>query len=297
MGIICNAVFEGGGVRGVGLAGAVAALEDGGVKFAEVAGTSVGAMVAALLAAGYSGAELRAEIENLDFKQFKSTGGAMGLAKTILNINRELGIYESAYFENYLSKLLLKKGVTTFADLKKPLKITAVDTTDNKLLILPDDLAHFGIDPRTFSVARAVRMSISIPLFFKPCSLRDAGNREHLIVDGGVLSNNPAFLLENGKYPLVNFRFENLSKDKNAEKEPRPGVFEYVRNLIGMVLDDSDSVRNKGGEQIIYVNTAVTVGGRTKSIKSVNFDITRAESDALYKNGYSAGQSFLSAGF
>ena len=50
-----NGVFEGGGVKGIALAGAVSAANEQGYTFHEVAGTSSGAIVAALLAAGYRG--------------------------------------------------------------------------------------------------------------------------------------------------------------------------------------------------------------------------------------------------
>ena len=52
-------VFEGGGVKGIGLAGALATLEERGYRPQNVAGTSAGSISAALLAAGYSAAELR----------------------------------------------------------------------------------------------------------------------------------------------------------------------------------------------------------------------------------------------
>ena len=52
-------VFKNGGIRGLGLAGAVAAVMDAGYRFTRVAGTSAGALVAALVAAGYQSADLR----------------------------------------------------------------------------------------------------------------------------------------------------------------------------------------------------------------------------------------------
>jgi predicted acylesterase/phospholipase RssA len=45
-------VFEGGGVRGVALAGAAAAALDHGFRFARAVGTSAGALVGSLVAAG-----------------------------------------------------------------------------------------------------------------------------------------------------------------------------------------------------------------------------------------------------
>ena len=49
-----DAVFEGGGVKGIGLVGAVAVAEEKGYHWVNVAGTSAGAIVATLLAAGYT---------------------------------------------------------------------------------------------------------------------------------------------------------------------------------------------------------------------------------------------------
>lgn len=56
--LCADAVFEGGGVKGIGLVGAVAAAEEKGYRWMNVAGTSAGAIVASLLAAGYTGIEL-----------------------------------------------------------------------------------------------------------------------------------------------------------------------------------------------------------------------------------------------
>ena len=55
---LCDAVFMGGGVRGIALAGAVKGFNAAGYEFRRVAGTSAGAIIAALIAAGYKGDEL-----------------------------------------------------------------------------------------------------------------------------------------------------------------------------------------------------------------------------------------------
>ena len=58
----CDAVFEGGGVRGIGLVGAVYQMERSGYTFGNVAGSSAGAIIASLLAAGYTGEEIYEEM-------------------------------------------------------------------------------------------------------------------------------------------------------------------------------------------------------------------------------------------
>ena len=64
-------VFEGGGVKGIGLAGALSMLEEREYRPQNIAGTSAGAITAALLAAGYSADELREIIVTLDYRQFQ----------------------------------------------------------------------------------------------------------------------------------------------------------------------------------------------------------------------------------
>ena len=48
-----DAVFEGGGVRGIAFLGAIQAMEEENVRWQRLAGTSAGAVIAALLASGF----------------------------------------------------------------------------------------------------------------------------------------------------------------------------------------------------------------------------------------------------
>ena len=59
------------------------------------------------------------------------------------------------------------------------------------MLVLPGDAAQLGIDPDELEIATAVRMSMSIPVFFKPVTMDG-----HEIVDGGLLSNFPIWLFD-----------------------------------------------------------------------------------------------------
>ncbi len=71
MALKADAVFEGGGVKGIGLVGAVSEIEKEGYVFENLAGTSVGAIVSSLLTVGYSAAEIKKELEQLDYNDFK----------------------------------------------------------------------------------------------------------------------------------------------------------------------------------------------------------------------------------
>src|SRR5688572_29641150 len=67
----CIGVFQGGGCRAAAFGGAYSAAFDLGVRFIEVAGTSAGAIVAALLAAGASPKYLLEQLGLLDFRALR----------------------------------------------------------------------------------------------------------------------------------------------------------------------------------------------------------------------------------
>lgn len=70
------AVLDGGGVKGAALVGALAAAESRGFEFKAYAGTSAGAIVAALSAAGYTPAELEdLMVRKMDFTDLLDDGG------------------------------------------------------------------------------------------------------------------------------------------------------------------------------------------------------------------------------
>jgi len=65
--------------------------------------------------------------------------------------------------------------------------------------VLPRDAQeHLGLDPDELEIAAAVRMSMSIPIFFDPVVYHDPRNPhdQRLIVDGGLLSNFPVWLFD-----------------------------------------------------------------------------------------------------
>ena len=105
---VCDGVFEGGGVRGIGHVGAVFELERQGYSFDRVAGSSAGAIVAALLAVGYSGVEIRREMENTDYLKFKEKDlwDYLGAAGMIVSLLLKYGVYATNAFELWLNRLL-----------------------------------------------------------------------------------------------------------------------------------------------------------------------------------------------
>lgn len=295
----CNAVFEGGGVRGIGFAGAIASMEAAGYKFQNVVGSSAGAIAAALIAAGYTGEEIKTELNNVDYKKFheKSRLG------DCINLLRNYGIYKTNYFEKWFKGLLQKKGKNVFGDLNGQLQVTASDLTDRKILILPRDLEQFGIDPDTFSIAAAVKMSMSIPLYFDACRLTDKEENVHVIVDGGLLSNYPIWILDDGspntKIPTFGFKFNSdATTDKFSEPMEINSLIDYGKAVVSTMLLAGDNYHISVSKGDLQRSIIIPIGvadkkGKTKYITATDFNLTREESDMLYANGYHSASSFL----
>jgi NTE family protein len=297
-----DGVFEGGGVKGIGLVGALDYLEGQGYQPVNLAGTSAGAIVAALRAAGYAPAELKTIIAGLDFRKFEDTSmiGRIPIAGPIINVLDRLGIYKGDYFLELMRGLLRKKGVTTFKDLVIPetaddpkyryrLRVVASDITKGCMLVLPQDLANYGIGPDDFEVALAVRMSMSIPVFFRPVKFKSGEGKQHTVVDGGVLSNFPVELFDSAgepAWPTFGFRLTQPGPPP-MERYQISGPVSMLAALFGTMMEAHDAR---------YIETHNFVRSITidpKGVATTQFDLGDAQKGALYQSGRDSAKDFL----
>ncbi|GIP58057.1 phospholipase [Paenibacillus woosongensis] len=301
--MLINGVFEGGGVKGISLAGAVRAAERYGAVFHRVAGTSSGSIVAALISAGYSAEEMKDVIMGTSFLEFlkRSRIFNVRLVGPALRVLLKKGLYSGESLENWIRMLLKDKGIRTFGDLPKgKLTIIASDITSGRILILPDDLQKLGITPHKFEVARAVRMSCSIPYFFDPVLLRlpprlstgkPFADQFLHIVDGGLLSNFPLWLFDDDSckprekmIPTVGFQM--VGKNSNQPHMIR-GPFTMLQALVETMLSAHDE------RYIEQSNRYRTIKIPTLGIGTTQFDISKEESLLLYESGLQSGNLFF----
>jgi NTE family protein len=308
-------VLEGGGVKGNALVGALSVLEERGFQSQNVAGASAGAIVAVLHAAGYAAHELRDLIKDLDFNRFrdKSWVDRIPLVGSPLSILTDLGIYEGEQLLEYIGELLEDKGVRTYADLirdadeeearyRYKAQIIASDITGRQLLVLPKDAPKLGVDnPDEFNVALSVRMSLSIPIFFEPVKFNNAKTgQDHLIVDGGLLSNFPVWLFDTDgepEWPTFGLRLvepdprTTTLAERLAPPEHAPGkleaVIDYFKSLVDTVLEAHDRL------YIERADFARTIPIDTLGVRTTDFDLTSEMALALYESGRTAAEQFL----
>ncbi len=278
-----DAFFEGGGILGVSFIGAYKALTERGIWIEKAVGISSGSFVAALVICGYTANEL-IEMLNTNFTIFKqktiiSEKNYLGKPLSIL---LKKGIYDSQAIEDFVDKALQKKGVQYFNDVtyngESNLKIIAKDFTNKRLLLLPNDLPQYDHDPGCFKIAKAVRMSCSIPFYYIPYILKSR-NKINYIVDGGIIKDiSTSIINNNNKLTKLTLRFK--IKDK------RKKWFDKINssNNIDCAND------NREYERLITIF-------HDGKIKPTSFDLNREQIIYLYNQGYKATIKFINDEF
>ena len=311
-------VLSGGGVKGVGLVGAVVGLLDAGYVPQRVSGTSAGSIVGAIVAAAahtgtMTGAQVKELALGLDYRKFLDPGPVerVPLLGPSLALLRGSGIYRGDYAHEWVRAQLADLGVSTFGDLavdddelppeqRYRLVVTVADVTTGQLVRLPWDYDRvYGLDPDEQPVADAVRASMSIPFFFRPVQLTSAAGLTSTLVDGGLLSNFPIDSLDrtDGKRPRwPSFGITLLPNLPDGNDKVIPPL--AALRLLGAphLLEDVITTMVVGRDQA-YLNQpwvdARAIRVDATDVGFLDFDITDAEVQAQYRKGHAAAERFL----
>ena len=304
-------MLEGGGVKGIGLAGAVTALSGAGYAFPRVAGSSAGAVVACLVAAlqvaGEPVERLADVVRTVDYRRLRDRGvlGRVPLVGRALALLVHDGLYEGRYLEDFLTGALGDLGVRTFADLRIPdddpaaeglaperrsrLVVTVSDLSRSRLARLPWDLPEYGADD--LPVARAVRASAAIPFFFRPVR-QPTPTGPATWVDGALLSNFPVELFDrtdsaDPRWPTFGVRL--------TTRPPTTPVTRPVEGPLSVGLAALDTLLTDQGSAYLEDPCTVerTVFVPTDGVSVVDFGIDAATIERLHAAGLEAGEDFL----
>ncbi|MXZ81621.1 MAG: patatin-like phospholipase family protein [Gammaproteobacteria bacterium] len=296
--------FQGGGIKSIAFIGAYRAALERGVNFSEVAGTSAGAIIAALIGAGATPDLLCEKAHTMDYAALlappsKGIGfkpDVYSLLATPFQVFRSSplncivkfsrivkygGAYSSQRIEESINELLqevlhIHQRTVRFKDLQIPTTIVAADITNGRKKVwssvrTPDD-----------SVAYAVRCSCSIPGFFQPVT-------EGIVryVDGGILSSLPAFVYANDSFlsrqdRILAFRFAG---DLSEGVESRIELFERV---IDTVVDGAVDIQRN------LIQGVYEVGIVVDSIRSTDFHALNSQRiKSLIDQGYKSTAKFF----
>ena len=308
-------VLEGGGMKGIGLGGAVGTLIRAGYTFQRVAGTSAGAIAGALVAAGIGEPGLTQAMARLRYERVPDRGlPKIPLLSEGISLLHSGGAYEGDYIHGFVRDELEALGVRRFGDLRRRdagddanvpvqrsyrLVVMATDVTHGRLLRLPWDYAALGLDPDEQLVADAVRASVSIPLYFDPVVVRHGRTGQPVtLVDGGVLSNYPIEIFD--RTDLAPSRWPTLGVKVIPELPagdpdlfagfalPAPAPVKLLERVVATAI--------VGNDQTYLERPCVrrrTIAVDTSAVGIVEFDASAQQRAKVVANGEAAARAFL----
>lgn len=288
-----NLVLEGGGVKGLAYCGALKKLSEVGIlqNIKRFAGASAGAITAFVLALGYnfeSKPTIEEVIRGIDFKQLMDDSWFP--VKNAYSVITHYGACNGTVVTTLLEKLVADKVGNkkyTFQQLWNDKQIELVVIGCNITRMREE---HFSYkDTPNMPIVDAIRISMSIPIVFKPVVMND-----DYYVDGGLVNNYPLYVFGDTPNTLG-------LKLLSAEEKPTNNIYEgrqKVDNVIKFVVACITTISVATEQAMIHAGTDYwkrTISINTNDISATDFDLSDESKEHLVAEGYSAADRFLAA--
>lgn len=276
-------IFGGGAIRGIAYVGALQALDELEIDIDVLAGSSVGSLLAALVAVGYSHQEIKDIFMHVNFELFRDIH---------FGLNKDFAISKGNVFADWIRDLIEKKfygqsykkgnnNPVLFKDLKKSLVIITTDLNTFK----PYEFSIF--ETPDYEIAEAVRISCGMPGLMLPV---EYNNKK--LVDGDLMKGLPLWKLSknltNPKNRIIEFRLEgdNVGNNSNA--------FEFLNSIYScMTSVSTDFIIEQFGKNDKYDFVKITTG----DLIVIDFNIPQKTRDKLIEMGYNDSLKYLTRDF
>jgi len=268
-------VLSGGGAKGGAHIGVIRALEEKQVPIAYIAGTSIGAVIGALYAGGYSPDEIENLMNSEDFQRWAS------------------GITDEQYIYYYRKEDPNASWITTNFDFKKkfssilPTQLIKTHEIDFRLmellapagalcnnnfdsLMVPFRCVVSDIDSTQTQVlekgdlSAAVRGSMSLPLIYNPIVID-----KKLVFDGGMYNNFPVDAV------IHDFKPDVIIGSRVAQRYNKPDRDDIVSQILSMLMENQN-------DTILYPNSVMIVP-KIPDINLLDFSKTAILADSGYR--------------
>ncbi|MEJ2200102.1 MAG: patatin-like phospholipase family protein [Desulfuromonadaceae bacterium] len=259
-------VFAGGGTRLPAYVGILKALEEYGIGFQHMVGTSGGSVVAALYCAGWSVERLLKLAMEVEFSRFRGF--------SLTSLIRRGGLSSGDAFECWLDEQL---DGARFRDFSRDLHVVATDVFSQEPVVFDRETTP------DFKISTAVRFSVGIPLLFtyKPFG-------EKLLVDGSILAEDALRRDWGGTgTPLVFFRLRASSTRTSHFRNRYFPLPEYIIMLIRTFLT---SLSREYVSDLYWSKTLLV---KTEEISPLEFSLNREDKERLFHLGYQTAIDFL----
>lgn len=272
-------LFGGGAIRGAAHVGVLNALKDLNIELTTLAGSSVGAMVAALYAVGYSPDELSEVFLSVNFELFRDIS---------LGFNQKFALSKGEIFLEWLRELIERKFYgenytkgqcepVTFKDLNKNLIIITTNMKDFSC----KEFSNF--ETPDFEVAMAVRISCCMPGLMRAVTLED-----ELLVDGDLMKGKPMWLLSKNIQNCPDRILEVRLEGSFAGSDQSP--IEYVNGMYTCMTSSETSFISKlYGKRDRYDYLIIDTG----DVVVVDFNYPGEKRQAIIDDGYKQTLSYF----
>jgi NTE family protein len=267
-------VLSGGGSKGLAHIGVIRALEENGIPINYVAGTSMGAIIGGLYAAGYSPDEMEKIFLSEEFKYWisgkidpkyfyyfkKEIPNASWIDLRFnykTNIKPKLPTNLVSPHQMDFAFMEIFSGTNSisgmsFDSLFVPFRCMAADIYHNKPVVL-----------KSGDLGRAIRASMTFPFYFKPIEIDSI-----LLFDGGMYNNFPTDVMYEEFFPDI------IIGSKVATNYPKPDPDDIVSMLQNMLMEKND--------YSVICDNGILLTPNVKKVNVIDFSYIREFIDSGY---------------
>ncbi len=277
-------VLSGGGAKGLAHAGALLALEENGIPIDYVTGTSMGALVGAFYAAGYSAKDivsiarsddLQNWVKNIPPKKYRYLYEEETADPSWVGVKLRIDSSFSATFRTHLSE----DHFLNFSLAQKLASATQISGGDFNKLFVPyratasEIFTEKAIVLKKGNLFEAARASMAVPFVYRPVKIHN-----ELLFDGGIYNNFPAETAKTEFAPDIIIGINVASKKVNVYPYGKDDHL-IAESLLFAILDKTDSTELSPND--IFIDVAL------KEYTALDFD----EAKHIVKLGYKSAMS------
>ena len=265
-------LFGGGAIRGAAHVGVLRALERLGIELSTIAGSSVGALVAALYAVGYTPNELADVFLSVNFELFRDIS---------LGFNNKFALSKGEVFLEWLRDLIERKYYGD-AYLKGQCRPVSFKDLDRNLIIISTNMKDFtckefsSFETPDFEVALAVRISCCMPGLMRAVTLKD-----DLLVDGDLMKGKPMWSLSKNIQRSPDRILEIRLEGSFAGSDQSP--IEYVNGMYSCITySETSFIKSIYGNKDRFDYLVINTG----NVVVVDFNYPPEKRQSIIDDGY-----------
>ncbi len=251
----------GGGVRGLAHVPVLEVLDEFGITPHMISGTSMGAIIGSIYAAGYPGAEIREGIQEQIIAKSDKPGVVW---RKVKNLVRWLGYFRVSWgrramlsADGFLEFLVENMGVETFEQLKIPFHAVATDFYRHEAVVISSG-----------EIGPAIKASMAIPGVFEPITIDG-----RVLVDGGVADNLPYDILMDQCDAVIAV---DVVPTRNEDETEHPSMVDAALGTFDSLTETVTRFKLEERPPTIYVRPEL-VGIRTLDFDKIEMVYEQTE--------------------